>query len=469
MPWLRRQQTLLSKRTITGRVFWLIRLRWIAAAGLLSTALIARELTPVTFDIWCVLAVSVAVAGYNALLQLWALMWLRNRPPEDAAPVAKHITHMQIAADLVCLVILLQCTGGMINPFVVFMVFHMAIAGIMLPRLEAFLQAGLASALLGCMAVWNVTMPAWRGRLEGFPLETVVGDLPLASYPLYAGSVWIVLSITFFLTVYFTSGITVQLKESYRALAEAYQELHRREATKSQFMRVMAHQLRSPLAAVVSLIHVLDGQDSEDKTIREVHERIQARCASMMELVDDLLRLANIREGGDVSQETELLDFAEVVRATCEEFREQATEKSLDLRVCADGAAGAMIEAVPQDLRDLVGNLVSNAIKYTPARGMVRVEACVQDDRVLLRVADTGIGIPEAEQDKLFQEFFRASNAKKVAAHSSGLGLNICKSVVDRLGGNISFTSQEGKGTTFEVRLPITACSSSMRRRAEER
>jgi signal transduction histidine kinase len=442
---------------LTSRVEWLIRLRWLASLGVLVVGLVAHYLTPVDFDLRGVFAVAAAIALYNAALYMLARQRVWDKAPEQALVASRYVIHLQIIADLVCLAILVQCTGGLINPFVVFMVFHMALAGIMLSRPDALLQACVGSLLLAVLALLDARFPASRGLLSGYPLEIEVGGHPLAAQPLYVGSIWLVLTITFFLTVYLTSGISQKLDDAYRELSVAYEELHKREAAKSQFLQVVAHEMRSPLAAVTSLLDLLDSEEPADTMSRNVHQRIKDRFDAMMDMVDDLLRLAHVRAGGDLAGTPETLDVAQVVQATCAEFTEEAAGKAVRLETDAADAAGLTIRAVRRDLRDLIANLLGNAIKYTPANGHVRVRACPRDSQILLQVSDTGIGIPLAEQDHLFNEFFRASNAKRVAAHSSGLGLSIVRSIVEKLSGEINFRSSEGEGTTFEVFLPLMA------------
>ncbi len=454
MPWLRLKQALLPSQTITERVQWLIRLRWLAAVGVLTTGLAARFLTPVRFDLRAVVVVAAAIALYNAGLYLLARSQVLDKAPADALAASRYVIHLQIIADLVCLAVLIQCTGGLINPFVVFMVFHMAIAGIMLPRSDAVLQACVGSVLLAILGVLALKVPASRGVLVGYPLEYEVGGYPLAAHPLYVGSVWLVLTITFFLTVYFANGMSRQLDHAYRELSVAYQELHSREAAKSQFLQIVAHEMRSPLAAVTSLLDLLDSEEPADTMSRHLHQRVKTRCDAMMDMVDDLLRLAHVRAGGDLAGVPDSLDVAEVVRATCAEFTDEAAAKAVRLETDLAGAEDLKIRAVRRDLRDLVANLLGNAIKYTPTNGHVRVFASRRDGHVLLRVSDTGIGIPTAEQEHLFTEFYRASNARRATAHSSGLGLSIVKSLVEKLSGQIRFESSEGEGATFEVVLP---------------
>jgi len=449
----------LRERTILGRVEWLIRLRWVAVAGLTLTVLVVEEILPVRFttaSIVVMLAVVALLAAYNLELQRragrirrWAV-----RQPDEAYKATRKLAHFQIIADLVCLAIILNFSGGLINPLCMFMIFHVAIAGILLPRVEAFGVALLSSLLLIAMGVANAWWPAIRAPLEGFPLEGL--DPPLTHNWFYIFAVCASMTCTFLLIAYFTSGVSEQLRLAYRDLAQANAALQQRDAAKTRLMRVLAHQLRSPLAAITSLIHVFgkSAQDRSGQAGEELLRRIVHRCSAMMETVDDLLRLTKIQQGLDVGQADKPVDVNEVIGETLKLYEAQAREKGLSWQVRLPQCP-LLMHVSERDLHDLVSNLVSNAIKYTNAPGHVAVTGRVQDRMYHLEVADTGIGIPEEDQPFLFEEFFRAGNARESEAHSSGLGLNIVKAIVTQLQGQIDFDSRLNEGTRFRVSLPL--------------
>jgi signal transduction histidine kinase len=132
----------------------------------------------------------------------------------------------------------------------------------------------------------------------------------------------------------------------------------------------------------------------------------------------------------------------------------QAAEKQVGLDV--EGTETDLeVSGDPEQMEQLVGNLLSNAIKYTDSGGQVDVELARDDGCARLRVSDTGVGIPAEELPRIWDDFFRASNAREVAQHSSGLGLAIVKSIVERYGGTVSLQSELGKGTTVAVVLPV--------------
>ncbi len=184
--------------------------------------------------------------------------------------------------------------------------------------------------------------------------------------------------------------------------------------------------------------------------------RSHQRAESMLELISELLDLAHHRNAKPEEEAEEPAELEAVVRETVELHRATAEEKNMKLEWRAE-APGAKVPAGAAAVRDVVSNLVSNAVKYTPEGGKVSVRTWIDDDRVWFEVQDTGIGIPKEEQYQLFHEFFRATNAKEVQVHGTGLGLVIAREVVTKHGGDMEFESEEGVGTTFRFFMPLAS------------
>lgn len=446
-----------------GRVAWLIKLRWLAVLALAAVSLLVRVLPQVhlpAYAIHAMLAIVALIAFYNLLLYTGIRKVYRLLQIDTAAALnaARRLTHIQIVADLICLTVILDLAGGLINPLCVFMVFHIAIAGIILPRREAFLIALLAGMLLTIMGMVGALWPTWRVPIDSFPLEAVYRPTTsLSERWFFTFSVSFALSCTFFLIAYFTSGISRQLHLALANLEDANATLHRQSEVKSRFLRIIAHQLRSPLAAIISLAHAYLGsaeQQTLPEGLRNLLVRIERRCQAMMGLIDDLLRLTRIREDLDKQEKIERVDVGQVILDQCLMFEAQANEKGLELEVRVEKDKPSQVQARHQDISDVVENLLSNAIKYTE-HGKVTVQGWAEAKRYIFSVKDTGIGIPPQDQKHLFEEFFRASNALISEPHSSGLGLNIVQAIVTRLSGKIDFTSNVGEGTMFRVELPL--------------
>ncbi len=448
----------LGTGSVIEQVVWLIRLRWLAVVGLIVSVFLVDEVFPVALASRAhtlILVITAIIAVYNFLLsrRLPAVrVFLRTEPLKGYRAV-KRLIHIQIIADLLCLTVTLNLAGGLLNPLCLFMIFHIAIAGIMLSRLEAFSVAVLATVLLVVIGLLGLVAPSMRLPLVGFPLEDAGGQL--AQNGFYIFSVCVALAITFFLIAFFTSSVSSQLQRTLVELEKANDVLRQQDEARTRFLRVIAHQLRAPLAAVISLTkaHLDTTTVTPAGKLIDLIGRVERRCEALMLLIDDLLRLTHIQEGLNHHERTMEVDINAAIADVCELYRAQAVEKGLELNIDIDSKP-ACVKARPRDVSDILSNLVSNAIKYTK-QGRVDVTGQLVGNQYILHVSDTGIGVPEKDRERLFEEFYRAGNAKDQERHSSGLGLNIVEAIVVRLGGNVSFESQEGQGTTFTVKLPL--------------
>jgi len=234
--------------------------------------------------------------------------------------------------------------------------------------------------------------------------------------------------------------------------AKAYGLLAELDRDKSRFLRMTTHELRSPVRVTESLMITLAegyaGPLGDEQA--EVVRRARRRLAGLHTLIDDLLGLAAGKARLDSSRPCEI-DLGAFAREVTERFGDTAREK--DIRLSVDAPTAPLeVSCDPEDLDRIVVNLVSNAVKYTRAGG-VTVTVSGDDERVRLEVADTGIGIPSDALPHLFQEFYRASNARAVEESGTGLGLSIVKQLVERYGGHIATASVEGRGTTFSVEM----------------
>jgi len=236
--------------------------------------------------------------------------------------------------------------------------------------------------------------------------------------------------------------------------ARAYQALEMADRAKSDFVRMVTHELRSPLSAVQSMLKLLEQGYVGPLTSKQqdLVQRSQRRISFLLALVKDLLELA----AGKMEQlrgEKKEVVLNETIARVTELLQASAEEKGLEFEV--DIAEEPLVlVGIEEGLERLLMNLVSNAVKYTPTGGSVVVKAWSEDDQIRVEVSDTGIGIPEEAMPRIFNEFYRAKNAKAMEMEGTGLGLVIAKDVVEQHGGQISLTSRVGEGSTFYVTLP---------------
>lgn len=219
---------------------------------------------------------------------------------------------------------------------------------------------------------------------------------------------------------------------------------------KSEFVTTVSHDLRSPLTAILGYVELIERAGQVNEQQRDFIKRVQISVQQITNLVTDLLDLGRIESGVDSTRES--TPIAVLARYAVEGLRGTAETKGVELAV--DLPEGLpLIEGDPIRLRQMIGNLLENAIKYTPEGGQVRLNADAEDGQVIMRVMDSGPGIPPADQPYLFDKFFRGSNVKD-GTPGTGLGLSIVKSIVDHHDGRIWVDSSMGEGSTFTVVLP---------------
>ena len=231
------------------------------------------------------------------------------------------------------------------------------------------------------------------------------------------------------------------------------------DRAKAAFIRLVTHELQAPIAAIESYLRlILDGFVPPDDQ-RAMLERADARAQEQMALIADLLEFGRLRDGQKRGRVTNVrLDT--VLRQSEEAFRSQANQKGVALTVDIP-AETPPVRGVMAEFKGVWTNLIGNAIKYTPSGKSVTVSLRAEAGQVIGQVSDTGIGIPKEALDKLFHEFYRADNAKAIAAHGTGLGLAIVKQIVEGAGGNITVESELGSGSTFTFTLPASLPSAS--------
>ncbi|GGK37956.1 hypothetical protein GCM10010124_33510 [Pilimelia terevasa] len=230
-------------------------------------------------------------------------------------------------------------------------------------------------------------------------------------------------------------------------------DLRQLEHAKNEFMTTVSHELRTPLTSIAGYLEILRDDTvgaltpRQEKTLA-VLERNTDRLRS---LIEDLLVLSQV-EAGTMTASPAESDISALVETAAAQVREAAAEAGVTLRAATPGPAVAHVDA-GQILR-AVGHLVANAVKFTPRGGEVTVEVTTQPDHVTVRVADTGMGIPYADQPHLFTTFYRASNAVDQAIQGSGLGLVIVRTIATRHGGGVHLRSTPGQGTSVLLSLP---------------
>ena len=245
--------------------------------------------------------------------------------------------------------------------------------------------------------------------------------------------------------------------ERWRLAMESRRLRREKEEAERRFITFVSHQLKSPLVAAKQYLDVLLFTSKGDMTpkTQEWLTRAQARLDEMLNLIHDWLELARI-ERGTPCEPGVASDLGEVVTEVVDAAGPQAEAAGVTLGAEIASEVGA-VRGDRVSLGTIVSNLVGNAIKYNRVGGRVNVRIARDGERAVLEVSDTGIGIPEESLPDLFREFYRVKSERTRDIPGTGLGLSICKRLVTDLGGAIEAHSRTDEGTTFVVRLPISA------------
>jgi len=221
---------------------------------------------------------------------------------------------------------------------------------------------------------------------------------------------------------------------------------------------MVTHELRSPVSVIRSLLRTLTGGFAGGVTPQQqdILERAARRAEFLQGLIDDLLDMAAGKAEVRVGEKPEPVVLQASLEKIVRRYEVSAREKDIQLEWAdRSGSVPVTILATKDGIDRIFNNLVSNAVKYTPPEGKVTVRLERLDSEAQVTVEDTGIGIPDDAMQHLFEEFYRAPNAKEMEREGTGLGLTIVKDLITRLGGHISVKSTKNVGSQFTVTLPV--------------
>jgi signal transduction histidine kinase len=297
-----------------------------------------------------------------------------------------------------------------------------------------------------------------RGYVSGLLLAVGSGDEPLGVIVALRGEEgrpWRPVEIDAIEGIIADLGRGLKHAQMYEAEGELVERFRSLDKAKTDFIATVSHELRTPLTSITGFVEILRAHDAGpvSPVQQRILDTVDRNAARLRNLIEDLLTMSKI-ETGAFRTVMRPVRLAEVVSSAVVAMS-PAADKG-ELTVTSDVSDPALVVSGDEGQLDRVMmNLLSNAVKFTPPGGRVTVSASRDNGTAVVRVADTGIGIPEKDKKDLFNMFFRASNAVRAAVPGSGLGLSIVRTIIANHGGDLDFQSREGGGTTVTIRLPL--------------
>ncbi len=428
------------------RAFWLVQLRWFAISALGIATWVSHRWLGVLLPAQKLYILTGLLFGYNAALYL-LLRYGISRAGDPAGTKAGQGITLQISADLFILSTIIHYSGGIENPFCFFFVFHMIIASILRSRLQSYVQATLAVLLFG-----GFTWLEGTGTIAHYPLEGFAGHNLYEDRTFVFGYLF-VFAVTLYLVVYMTTSITERLRSQQEELARANERLEEKDRINHKYVLRVTHDIKGHLAAIEGCLHPVFDQmiGPLNEKQRDLTGRAYRRTHKCMDFVSALLKVTHMKMTGE-------LDISGFSLRTCignalAAVHNRAQEKAIAVS-CHFDIHEDHINGEPVLIEETITNVLFNAVKYTPAGGTVKIGICEQEGDFLIEVSDTGIGIPLESLDHIFEEFYRAPNARQAEREGTGLGLTFAKQVIERHGGRIWAKNRPEGGCIGGFTLP---------------
>jgi signal transduction histidine kinase len=417
-------------------------LRWAAIFGYLLAALLARFIFHVPLRHGRVMLTLLILTAINVVYYV-ALKIVR----EYSFQAELRIMYLHIIVDVLFLTLLIHYSGGMDNPVYLFYLFHVVLSSIIFPGWTPMAIATLVCALF-----------------VGLVLGEFYGWLP--HYTLYASSDYhnplqiSVLLIIFLITIYFTAYICMSImhiyRQSKRIIDRQSRQLFESGMEKTRFFQFASHELKSPVIAIKASTDVVlkTFSGSMDEKAVNLLTRVSYRAAQMLEIIKDLLELS--KEDGLVKTgESQIVHLNRIIEKAIEQEQLQADTKKINFNL-ALSENEILVEGRPEDFEKIFGNLISNAVRYSLENSEVTIQTGNKENHFIFSIRDHGIGIKPEDINRVFNEFFRAENARQFIRLGTGLGLSLVKKLVESYRGQISVTSEPGVGSAFVVELPLS-------------
>jgi signal transduction histidine kinase len=439
---------------VSERNKWFIKLRYAAVMMLLSLYLFITFLSKEELNSLQqkgILAISFITFLYNTLLN-YVYDSGRIRNEENNFNPLK-FAFLQIILDLIALMILVYLTGLLNSPFYLFFIFHAIIGSMILPGRIVY---GIVVVVLLIFSALNLL--CHFGLVQEFTISNAgpVGTLHLNYIILNLLTFWLMMLVS----VMFSNNLAGALYKRDQQLISAISELRLSEKEKQKYVLAVVHEVKSPIAAIVSYLNLLIGGITGEisEKAREILLKMKKRSEEAISLTNDIIDASKIKLLEKIEKEE--INPEVIVTEIIEKMKDKFSGVNITFTYDDDRTSQRAVYADRHLIEILLSNIITNALKYTPSGGSVDLRIFDKDDKFCISLSDSGIGIPHEEISKVSTEFYRASNAKKSRIEGTGLGLSVVKQIIEKHYGTMIVRSpsdtgtEEYPGTTVLLEMP---------------
>jgi len=439
---------------IRRRNLWFIKLRYSVVVMLCIFLFLSIFLFRIKFtetQLIAVFAITASILIYNIILH--RLRKYIKLEVHSFNPL--YLSLLQMILDLFSLLLLVYFTGGIESPLYMLFVFHMIIGSLILPGVIIYTIAIVFVFLFVVMISLEYSGVLFHHQVNG-----------LLHFNLYDQVYFIAAFLSTFTfmifgSIYLSNGIARQLYKREKDLVESIKKINVAEREKQKYIMGIVHELKTPIVAVASYIDIILQKflGPIDETVEEKLIRAKNRTDEGIQMINDVLNVSKLNLYDKFDEED--VDIKSIINGVLNRRKAYADSHLIKLHFKDERNKPEKIKGDKFLLDIVISNLVGNSIKYGVDGGDVEITLKNDGEDVIIEVCDNGVGIPEKEMPKIFNDFYRAENVKKISTEGSGLGLSVVKKIVDRHEGLISVKSPsrlakyKQPGSCFTVTLPF--------------
>jgi signal transduction histidine kinase len=440
--------------TIRRRNLWFIKLRYAAVLMLLIFIFIPKYFLGVSLSDYqqsALLFITISILVYNIIFHV-IRRYLRNDASEFN-PL--HLSILQMIFDLVALMFVVYFTGSVESPLLLFFVLHMIVGSLILPGFIIYMFA-----VCVVIVFWGLTVGEYFSIIKH---QHIIGYLPstLHQHFNYVLAVNASFASLVLMIVRIVNRMANQLYIREQQLLESIDKINAAEKEKQKYITGIVHEIKTPLAAVHSYLDLVLQKflGPLDEVVEEKLIRARRRSEEAIDLINNVLRISKLRMEDSFNKEE--INITSLLASVIRIAKVNAEAKGVKISAKHNRKGKRIYSGDPLLIQIAISNVLSNAIKYNHHDGLVEINIDEDKNNLIIRVCDTGVGIPKTEIDKIYTDFFRGSNIKHTDLEGSGLGMSVVKQIVEKHGGIISIESpsylstDKYPGTCTEITLPF--------------